>query len=89
MEKKKIKGKNLSITALAKKMREKKLEGSYYTGDENDLVWINFQVPKGLKRELSLLRKRNNNLNVSDIVRKFLRQFIDSSGDLSKVHFGG
>lgn len=68
-----------SMTALKKRLKVKRKKViKYDKGDENEKVWINFQITKKLKREFTSYCKVNR-INASMFVRSCIEKALKNS----------
>ncbi len=73
---------NKLVRELAKKKHKR---GAYKEGDREEKTWINFQIPKGLKRDFRAICEEKG-YNASEIVRMFMEFTLQFKGDI-REHF--
>jgi hypothetical protein len=79
----KIKRQGVAVDKLAQKLAEKKRlagEKAYTKGHNEEKVWINFQVSKGMKREFSDICGEHH-INASAFLRGAIKILLAKKGD--------
>jgi len=74
-----------SMLSLKRRLKVKrKKDIKYDKGEENEKVWINFQITKKLKREFTLYCKVNK-INASAFVRSQIEKALENAKKLDNA----